>query len=105
MSIFSSVEQDFESIWESIKGVFSTDVEPVLKSFFQQFASDDGKLILTDGIAAAAGLASGASFGSIGATMFTDLLAKSETIAAQDAGKTLLTVQSTYRSARLLPVR
>jgi hypothetical protein len=101
MSIFTSIEQDFEAIWDGIKGAFNADVEPVLKSFFQQFASDDGKLILTDGIAAAAGLASGASFASIGAAMFTDLLAKSETIAAQDAGKVLLTVQSALQIGKV----
>jgi hypothetical protein len=101
MSIFSSIEQDFETIWDGIKGAFSADVEPVLKGFFQQFASDDGKLILTDGIAAAGALATGASFATVGATLFTDLLAKSQTLAAQDAGKVLLSVQSALQIGKV----
>ena len=44
MSIFTNLESDFESWWTNhVKPVLTNDVEPVLKSFIQQFDSQFGQ--------------------------------------------------------------
>lgn len=102
MSIFSNPEKEFAKIWDEIKSIFHADVQPFLEQFLKQFASADGKLILTDGIAAATALASGTSFGAVAATLVTDLLAKSQTLAAQDALQTLQQIQSALQIGKVV---
>jgi hypothetical protein len=93
MSIFKTIGDTFDALWEKVKHIFHDDVEPAVKTFFSDFASAEGKLILTEGIEAAKQLAEGKPFGEVALELVTDLIAKSPAIAAQDAAKTLQQVQ------------
>jgi hypothetical protein len=98
MSIFTTVRDDaeapFEKAWAVIAPVIHDDVAPALKAFLSLFASQTGKLILTDGIAAAGGLATGVPFAAVATALVADLLAKEPAIASQDAVLTLQQIQS-----------
>lgn len=93
MSIFNTIGETFNVWWDKIKHIFHDDVEPAVKTFFSDFATEEGKLILVEGIEAAKQLAEGRAFGVVALELVTDLISKSPAIAAQDAAKTLQQVQ------------
>ena len=97
MSIFTDT---FAKIWTDISGFFKEDVQPELKSFLTQFATDEGHLILTAAIAAAPALLTG-NFGVVAAQVVATVVSQSETLAAQDATKTLQQVQSALQVAKV----
>lgn len=98
MSIFN--DGTFPAIWVKIKHVFHDDVEPVLETFFKQFAGDEGKLILSTALAYAPQLLTG-NFGVISALVIKELLEKSTVIASQDVEHTLQQVQSALQIAKV----
>lgn len=102
MSIFTDAKADIESVWAKIEGVFDADVAPYLKQFLEQFASQDGKLILTAGIEAAGQLATGTPFGAVATALVTSLLSQSETIAKADASTTLAQIQSAIQIGKVV---
>lgn len=97
MSIFTDF---FANAWEKIKHIFHDDVEPVLETFFKQFASDEGKLILSTAIAYAPQLLTG-NFGAVSALVIKELVEKSTAIASQDTSQTLQQVQSALQIAKV----
>ena len=106
MSIFTSLETDFDNFWDNhVKPFLTADVEPVLKSFVQQFDSVFGQQALTAALGAVASLAlPGASFGAIATglatTLFSDAKSDASTTAELDATQILQTVQSALQVAK-----
>lgn len=100
MSIFKNLETDFQSFWDNtVKPFLSSDVEPVLKTFVQQFDSTFGEQALTAALAAVGTLATGGSFGAIATGLATTLVADAKTDAASDATLDVTTVLQTVQSA------
>jgi hypothetical protein len=101
MSIFTNPSKVFANVWEKISHIFHDDVEPVLLPFFEQFASDEGRLILEKGVAAADRLASGEAFGIVAASTVKDLVAQSVALAEKDVKELLLAVQSAMQIGKV----
>lgn len=97
MSIFTNL---FANVWTSIKHFIKDDVEPPVKTFLEQFASDEGHLILTTAVAAAPALITG-NFGVVVGQVMTTVIGQSANIAAQDITKTLQQVQSALQIAKV----
>lgn len=106
MSIFTNLETDFEGFWANkVKPFLSADVEPVLKTFIQQFDSAFGQQALTAALGAVATLSTGnVAFGSVATglatTLFNDAKADAATDASLDATQVLQTVQSALQVAK-----
>ena len=106
MSIFANVaagiESSFDSLWARISNVFTVDVEPILKQFLKQFASADGAMILAEAMTGATALATGTAFNVVAGDVMKAVIAKSETLALQDASVTLQQVQSALQVAKVV---
>lgn len=105
MSIFTRLETDFENFWANhVKPFVSADVEPVLKTFIQQFDSVFGQQALTAALAAVGSLATGAAFGPVAVglatTLYADAKADATNTAELDATQILQTVQSALQVAK-----
>jgi hypothetical protein len=105
MSIFANLETDFENFWTNHMKPFLNDgVEPILKTFMQQFDSQFGQQAITDALAAVASLSTGAAFGptaiALAATMFGQAKADAATNATLDAAQILQTIQSALQVAK-----
>lgn len=100
MSIFSNPHKVFDNLWDEISHIFNDDAKPFVKMFFQQFASDEGRMILAKSIAAAPRL-NGEPFNTVATSVLADVTAASAVIAAQDATKTLLAIQSALQIAKV----
>jgi hypothetical protein len=104
MTIFTNLETDFEGFWvNKVKPFLSADVEPVLKTFIQQFDSTFGQQALTAALAAIPALATG-NFGLIATglatTLFNDAKTDAATDATLDATQVLQTIQSALQVAK-----
>lgn len=105
MSIFKNLESDFETFWNNhVKPVVQDDIEPVLKSFIQQFDSVFGQQALTSALSAVAALETGSAFGAVATglatTLFADAKADAANTAELDATTVLQTVQSALQVAK-----
>lgn len=105
MSIFTNLEQDFETFWANhVKPFLTSEVEPVLKSFVQQFDTIFGQQAITAALSAVASLGEGAGFGAVATDLATTLYNDAKTDAAKtaelDATQILLTVQSALQVAK-----
>ena len=106
MSIFTNLETDFDNFWNTkVKPFISADVEPILKTFIQQFDSVFGQQALTAALGAVATLSTGnVAFGTVATglatTLFNDAKADAATDATLDATQVLQTVQSALQVAK-----
>lgn len=105
MSIFINLESDFETFWANhVKPFLTNDVEPVLKTFVQQFDSVFGAQALTAALGAVASLSTGAAFGAtavgLATTLYTDAKSDASSTAELDATQILQTVQSALQVAK-----
>lgn len=100
MSIFSQIGDIFEDLWENLSKFFHTDVEPAFKLFFQQFASDEGKLIFEKAVKYAPQLITG-KFSEVVPLIIKELISESTVIAAQNYEKTVQQVQSALQVAKV----
>jgi hypothetical protein len=105
MSIFTSIEGDFERFWANhVQPFVSSDVEPALKSFISQFDSVFGQQALTAALGAVATLATGANFGTtavgLATTLYKDAESDATTTAESQATQILQTVQSALQVAK-----
>jgi hypothetical protein len=105
MSIFTSLESDFEGWWTNhVKPFLTNDVEPTLKAFMQQFESVFGQQALTAALGAVATLSGGAAFGTVATglatTLYADAKADASNTAEVDATQILQTVQSALQVAK-----
>lgn len=107
MSIFTNLETDFDDFWNNtVKPFLHKDVEPVLKSFVQQFDSKFGQQAIAAALGAVESLAMpGAAFGSIATglatTLFNDAKTDAETTAELNATQILQIVQSALQVAKM----
>ena len=86
MSIFTNLEADFENFWATkIKPFLSKDVEPVLKTFIQQFDSKFGAQALAAALGAVATIETGGGFGVVATGLATTLFADAKADAASGA--------------------
>lgn len=91
MSIFKSISEDINALWNSIKHAFSDDVEPFLKSTLDLLERNGGGLLLQIAVDVAPDLAT-MQFGTAVAKVLADLKAagvqtikEEEELAAQTA--------------------
>ena len=100
MSIFTNLEADFENFWATkIKPFLSKDVEPVLKTFIQQFDSKFGAQALAAALGAVATIETGGGFGVVATGLATTLFADAKADAASGAELTAAQVLQTVQSA------
>lgn len=100
MSIFTNLEADFDNFWNNnVKPFITNDVEPVLKTFIQQFDSQFGQQAITAALGAVGTLATGANFGTVAAGLATTLYTDAKTDATSDATLTATQVLQTIQSA------
>lgn len=105
MSIFTNLEADFEAFWAAhVKPFLTDEVEPILKTFVQQFDSKFGAQAITAALGAVAALADGEAFGTIAtglaATLFADAKNDASNTAELDATQLLQVVQSALQVAK-----
>lgn len=104
MSIFKNLESDFETFWnDKVKPFLHDDVEPVLKSFVQQFDSVFGKQALTASLEAVAEIpvvGFGPTAINLATTLYNDAKKDAAQTAELDATQVLLTVQSALQVAK-----
>lgn len=106
MSIFTSIEGDFERFWTNhVKPFVKDDVEPALKAFVTQFDTVFGQQALTAALGAVASLAlPGASFSAVATglatTLYADAKSDAEQTAEVNATQILQTVQAALQVAK-----
>lgn len=100
MSIFTNLETDFEGFWANhVKPFLTADVEPVLKTFMQQFESAFGQQAITAALGAVGSLTTGAAFGTVAAGLATTLYADAKADASSNASLDITTILQTIQSA------
>ena len=106
MSIFTNLENDFEAFWTNhIRPFLHDDVEPLIKTFVQQFDSQFGQQAITAALGAVGSLATGSPFGVVAAglatTLFEDAKKDAKENATLDAKQILQTIQSALQVAKV----
>ncbi len=106
MSIFTNLETDFDNFWNNhVKPFLTQDVEPILKTFVQQFDSQFGQQAITAALGAVGTLATGAGFGTVATGLATTLIGDAKADAKSDvtldATQVLQTIQSALQVAKV----
>ncbi len=105
MSVFKEIVDGFEDFWDKhIKPFLASEIEPLLKTFMQQFDTVFGQHALQAAFAAIGRLEQGESFGKVAADLTAKLLedAKNDVhqIVLMDTGQALQVVQSAMQIAK-----
>ena len=104
MSIFTSIEGDFDRFWANhMKPFLHDDVEPILKAFIRQFDSQFGKQAITAALEAVPEVATvgfAPTAVSLATTLYKDAVADAQTDAALTATQVLQTIQSALQVAK-----
>jgi hypothetical protein len=92
--IVQGVETDATIVWDDVKGVFVSDIEPAITAAIQLIERNGGQLLITEALAALSGLATGNWTGVVTTLVANAKAAGAQTITSEEqlAGSTALQI-------------